>query len=222
MVAPAVEDFVFKRALRMPAREFLVGATGAAIAVNGAITRALRKDGSLLEDLRLADALTPPLYSALHREVLHVQAGGEQQFRDTLNRLDREHEKLLMSEPELIGTLLVIGAQRDHFPHHGQHQLAVGSALVVSDGSGERLWSPTKQTELLESNGCSVQVTVSFGGAREGEELYTFEAALDGDAIMNEECADEDLRIALADFNGRIPDRNAFWASTSEDRSVSD
>ena len=219
LIAPAIKDFVFEQALRVHEHDFLEGASHAAIAANAALANALRDDRSLLEELHHCEALAQPLYNALHDEVHRTRSAGDARVEEALLRLEREHEEVLLSEPMITETLLVIGAQRTMFPRHGneQHQLAIGKSLVVCDASDDLLWSPRKQTELIADNGCSVQVTVALGGSPAyPSQLHTFEAAFDGDSILHVDGSDDDEpHVSLVDMNRRHT-CSAFWSEANE------
>ena len=221
MLAPAIDDFIFMQALRMSQEEILGGATLAARAVNEANTIALR-DGEIveLETLGRSGSLTSCLLAELYDEI--GQASDPAKKQQSLLQLAQDLKELDDGTATLNGTRLIIGAHRKDFPRGRakQHQLSVGTHLVVCDSTHENLWSTLKQTELLEQHGCSVQVMVSFdsGDAAVDSEaaparMYTFEAAISPGVLSGDE---KHFQFFMAGMNAQTDQRTAFWSTASE------
>ena len=225
MLAPAVEDFVFREALRLQCDEFVAGARRAAWTVHEATAAAIQDDGRLLEELDESGSLTPPLHAALLRESRSVQQQGGSVIDEALSQIE-EASEALSGQAVVTNTTLIIGAQRESFSAAKQgSQLAIGSSLVVCDSSNNMLWSPNRQTALLSEHGCSVQVTVAFQGAASHGQFdgssprhYTFEAAVDADALRWDHVREEDdVRVVLADINSHTASQGSFWLGRDGD-----
>ena len=211
-MAPTVEDFVFRRALRLSEKNILAGARQAALVTNEAMRAGLRDDMSHLDALERG-ALTPALHAALDEEISQVRAGGAAKIQAALGELESESERLAGADAELTHTRLLIGATRDWFHRGIQHgtqryTLAIGSHLTVCGRSEANLWSAETQGELLEREGCSVLLRVAMGGAD-----YLFEAAVDGEELVAEEAPD--LQFTLSDVDGRT-NGDVFWSTAQE------
>ena len=132
---------------------------------------------------------------------------------------------LASGESEESVPMLIIGAQRDVFPRrqqqHHQHQLSIGSHLIVCDRSPECLWSSQRQVELLEELGCSIHCVVSFGDSATTATpalKYVFETHVTGEMLLRSDGSTdqpEEMCFSLADINGRT-DGNAFWLAAHE------
>ena len=72
-IQPMVEDFVFREALRLDQREFLLGAQHAALTVASAYSEAVRGDTTLLDALCRDGGLRKPLHEALCDEARQRQ-----------------------------------------------------------------------------------------------------------------------------------------------------
>jgi hypothetical protein len=62
-----------------------------------------------------------------------------------------------------------------------------------------------------------VQVAVSFGDATTAGHTYLFEAAVNGECLLDaEERTDDNLQVVVADVNGRMArnGRHAFWLAS--------
>lgn len=229
MIGPGVEDFVMTQAVSMSHDEFLLGASQAALSVNGAVHEALKGNGRPL-DLLERESLTSALHSALHAEIGSVQSAGDEAVRRRCAQLVAERKQLEQATPTLAGTLLVVGAQRDDFLRGGHylHRLEVGSHLIVCDDTDEGLWAVERQKQLLVEKGCTVQLSVAFAppaeeeataaaSATRGDEgvghFYTLEASFTGGQLTGDER--DDLQFAVADINGRT-DGAAFWAQAQQ------
>lgn len=225
-MAPTVDDFIFRRALRMSEGEFLRGSAAAAVAVNSALRDALQDNSTPLT--ALGPALEPSLHSMLCSEMGHARSLGEASLSKVLATSIYEREQLL-HEPELVKARMIIGAQRECIPRENDHRFAIGSCLVVCDRSDYRLWSTERQAELLAEHGCTVQLTVSFNARHEAEteqhaeqteqerskpQLYTFEAAVDGQTLTGE--SQVVAQICLVDLNDRMC--TDFWSAAAEVR----
>ena len=92
-MAPTVEDFVFRRALRLSEKNILAGARQAALVTNEAMRAGLRDDMSHLDALERG-ALTPALHAALDEEISQVRAGGAAKIQAALGELESESERL--------------------------------------------------------------------------------------------------------------------------------
>jgi hypothetical protein len=128
----------------------------------------------------------------------------------------------LRGAPCVSDSRLVIGAQRELVPSSDLQSpfVAIGSSLIVCGETAERtecLWHPRRQSELLADNGCLVQVAVSFGDATTAGHTYLFEAAVNGECLLDaEERTDDNLQVVVADVNGRMArnGRHAFWLAS--------
>lgn len=215
MVGPIVDDFVFEQALRMSEKDLLTGARGAACAVNEAMAAAACGDGGKLDELK--GSLAPSLHAAMWEEVRQLRTD---KTEERLQNLNKARRKLEEETPSLVGTLLIIGAQRDQVSRGAmQHRigggadeqqqlgsrLSIGSHLIVCDRSAHRLWSTARQTELLSEHGCSVHCMVSFGDQPDsvpgsGElphHMYTFEMAVDGEVLLGRMEKEPDFSLAV-------------------------
>ena len=218
-IQPMVEDFVFREALRLDQREFLLGAQHAALTVASAYSEAVRGDTTLLDALCRDGGLRKPLHEALCDEARQRQAAGKIEVEKALLQLGMAMEEL-RGAPCVSDSRLVIGAQRQLVPPSDLQKLAIGSSLIVCGETAERtdgLWHPRRQSELLADNGCLVQVAVSFGDAMTAGHTYLFEAAVDGECLLDaEERTDDNFQVVVADINGRMArnGRHAFWLAS--------
>lgn len=220
-IQPMVEDFVFREALRLGQQEFLLGAQHAALIVASAYTEAMRGDTTLLDALCRDGGLTKPLHEALCDEARLRQAAGKIEVEKALLQLGMAMEEL-RGAPCVSDSRLVIGAQRELVPSSDLQSpfVAIGSSLIVCGETAERtecLWHPRRQSELLADNGCLVQVAVSFGDATTAGHTYLFEAAVNGECLLDAEGrTDDNLQVVVADVNGRMArnGRHAFWLAS--------
>ena len=220
-IQPMVEDFVFREALRLGQQEFLIGAQHAALTVASAYSEAVRGDTTLLDALCRDGGLRKPLHEALCDEARQRQAAGKIEVEKALLQLGMAMEEL-RGAPCVSDSRLVIGAQRELVPSSDLQSpfVAIGSSLIVCGETAERtecLWHPRRQSELLADNGCLVQVAVSFGDATTAGHTYLFEAAVNGECLLDAEGrTDDNLQVVVADVNGRMArnGRHAFWLAS--------
>ena len=222
-VRPQVTKFVHRTALRLDREEILCGAQGAAIAVNNALGSALRGDSTPLDEISQSGAVDAELHAALMDEVRRGQQYAPD-IGEAMNARELQLDELARQRQAISGTarlhdlVLIVGGRRNHFYPFGMYQLKVGSSLVVLSEQPSGLWRADVQRELLLREGCSVQCTVAFAEPREGapDQLYTFEAAVDGEQLVSGAADLEDTSFVLTDMNGLGPGGGRFWRMATE------
>lgn len=224
-VRPQVAKFVHRTALQLDHAELVFGARAAALAVNDAVGSAIRGDSAPLDELS-AGALDATLYAAICDEVRRGQqwtaapdvddvpwSSSSELVDMQLDELSRQR-RAIEGDAIVSNVLLVVGAQRrDYVP--GLHQLQIGSSLVVLGSEPTGLWRQDVQRELMSRHGCSVHCSVAFT-----DQLYTFEAAVEGEALLNGSRGEDDEGVEpsfmLADLNGMAPGHGRFWRTATE------